>query len=58
MLNMFRVVRAIINCTLGGRWLSFVLEVGLSGFDVCFYHSLAPRVVGDSHSLAASTFAS
>ena len=36
MLNMFRVVRAIINCTLGDRWLPFVLGVGLLGFDVFF----------------------
>lgn len=37
MLNIFGVVRAVINCMLGGgRWLSIVLENGLLGFDVFF----------------------
>lgn len=36
MLNLFSVDRAIINCTLGGMWLSFVFEIGFQGFDVLF----------------------
>lgn len=43
MLNMFNVVRAIIPCILGHRWLSFVLEVGLLGFDVFFLLFFGPE---------------
>lgn len=34
MLNMFSAVMGSINCTLG--WFSYVLKVGLLGFDVFF----------------------
>lgn len=44
MLNMFSAVMDSINCTLG--WFSYVLKVGLLGFDVFFYYSLALRFVG------------
>ena len=46
MLNIFRVVRAVINCMLGVR--SFDLEVGCLGFDV-FCYSLPLRVVGSPY---------
>jgi hypothetical protein len=49
MLNIFSVVRVIINCTLGrGRWLPFVLEVGLLGFDVFFLLFHHPEGCGES----------
>lgn len=46
MLNMFSAVTDSINCTLG--WLSYVLEVGLLGFDVFFLLFLDPEVCGES----------
>ena len=45
MLNMFSVVRVIISTLGRGRWLFFVLEVRLLGFDVFFLLFLHPRVL-------------